>query len=429
VAATGLTATLGATGGLIVGGALAGAAGSVISQAVGIAAGIQSKFSFKGVALAALGGAVGGAFKGFNVFAKMGIGGNVAGSQFLGNVARGAVGSAINQGTAVVTGLQSKFDWAGVAAAGASAGVAGAFRVEGISKINRSIPAYASNAGVNMASAIANGATRSLINGSDFGDNIMAALPDIIAQTVGGMLINGVGDEIDRRVNIATENMTEDNPLTKRQVKMLVKFAISIDQNDKQVAHLLNDEDTQDWIISEDRTLAPTGKALHRETKGLANDLNAAIDDARWRRYYDDVRDRQTGGVDVVVGPFAIQGASKEIREAYSWYLSAVLGTDRGKQFRAAAESTSRQERIVLSTKSHNHGNIRLGVVHININQNSITETDKGRRPSTPLGSLAHELGHVVFGTLDDGPNRMNNVKLNENPVRLQLGLRPRKKY
>lgn len=110
VAATGLTATLGSTGAFIVGGAIAGAAGSVISQAVGLVTGIQDKFSWKGVALGALGGAVGGALKGLDVFAKLGIGGNIAGSEFFGNVARGAVGSAINQGAAVVTGLQKKFD-------------------------------------------------------------------------------------------------------------------------------------------------------------------------------------------------------------------------------------------------------------------------------------------------------------------------------
>ncbi len=39
-----------------------------------------------------------------------------------------------------------------------------------------------------MAGGIANAATRSVIEGTDFGDNLMAALPDIIGQTIGGFV-------------------------------------------------------------------------------------------------------------------------------------------------------------------------------------------------------------------------------------------------
>jgi hypothetical protein len=45
--------------GPVLGGAAAGAAGSVVSQGVGVATGIQQKFSFKGVALAALSAGIG----------------------------------------------------------------------------------------------------------------------------------------------------------------------------------------------------------------------------------------------------------------------------------------------------------------------------------------------------------------------------------
>jgi hypothetical protein len=43
-----------------------------------------------------------------------------------------------------------------------------------------------------MAGDISNAATRSLLEGSDFGDNLMAALPDIIGQTIGGLIADGV---------------------------------------------------------------------------------------------------------------------------------------------------------------------------------------------------------------------------------------------
>ncbi len=45
---------------------------------------------------------------------------------------------------------------------------------------------------VSGASAIANAATRTLVNGSDFGDNLVAALPDVIGGAVGRSLGRGV---------------------------------------------------------------------------------------------------------------------------------------------------------------------------------------------------------------------------------------------
>lgn len=70
----------------------------------------------------------------------------------------------------MATGLQSKFSWAGVAAAGIG-GLTGK---------------YISAPGLRIgANALANAATRSLIDGSDFGDNLIAALPDVMSQVIG----------------------------------------------------------------------------------------------------------------------------------------------------------------------------------------------------------------------------------------------------
>jgi YD repeat-containing protein len=197
-----------AIAGGIAGGALAGAAGSIVSQGVGLATGMQQGFSWKGVALSALSGAAGGgigelgklgnaaaqtalktgqSLTAFGKFATF-----VGGSGVLSGVARGVATSAISQGVGVVTGIQDKFDWAGVAAAGVSGGITSALGVEPISSTNRSIGAYLSNAGASVASDIANAATRSVINGSDFGDNLLAALPDVIGQTIGGIITNGI---------------------------------------------------------------------------------------------------------------------------------------------------------------------------------------------------------------------------------------------
>ena len=96
-------------------GIVGGAVGSIASQAVGIAIGVQTEFSWKGVALAAIGGAVSGGLGASGAFSGLGAAGSV--------ITRAAVGNALTQGIAVVTGLQDQFSWKGVAAAAVGAGV------------------------------------------------------------------------------------------------------------------------------------------------------------------------------------------------------------------------------------------------------------------------------------------------------------------
>jgi hypothetical protein len=55
------------------------------------------------------------------------LGGVFANAGFVGGAARGLAGSALSQGIGVATGLQDKFDWAGIAAAGIGGGVGSQF--------------------------------------------------------------------------------------------------------------------------------------------------------------------------------------------------------------------------------------------------------------------------------------------------------------
>ncbi|MDN6886171.1 LysM domain-containing protein, partial [Variovorax sp. CAN2819] len=104
----------GAYGSLAVSGAVAGVAGSVVSQGVGIAIGAQDSFSWKGVALAAIGGGVNGGLSGVNFTGATDLAGG-AGS--LGNqVIQRALGNAVTQGVSVAMGLQPSFSWKSVAA-------------------------------------------------------------------------------------------------------------------------------------------------------------------------------------------------------------------------------------------------------------------------------------------------------------------------
>jgi YD repeat-containing protein len=159
-------------------GATIGAAASAGSQLFGLATGIQDKFSWKGVALAGISGGIGGGL------AKVPGLDKIAGSSFLGDVAQGVLGNAIGQGIGVATGLQSKFDFAGVAAAGAAAGAANAMGSLIGSPTTRA-GAFGARVAVRTASALAGAATRSVLSGTSFGDNIIAVLPDVIAQTLG----------------------------------------------------------------------------------------------------------------------------------------------------------------------------------------------------------------------------------------------------
>jgi len=175
---------MGAFAGAVAGGAAAGAVSSAVSQGFGVATGIQDKFSWKAVGMAAIAGGIGGAVAPSGGFGENGL----FGSGTLAAAGRGVVSSALTQGVGVATGLQSKFDFAGVAAAGVGAGV-GDF-VGG--RIGDKLGNFGRDLAANTAGGIANAATRSAINGNSFGDNLRAAIPDIIGQAIGNMMVDGI---------------------------------------------------------------------------------------------------------------------------------------------------------------------------------------------------------------------------------------------
>lgn len=186
-AATGLTATFGSVGGAIFGGALAGAAGSIASQGVGLATGIQDQFDWRGVALAGLSSAVAGGLGASGVLS-----GGKGMAAALNGAGRGALGNIATQGIAVATGLQGKFDWAGVAVGAAMGAGTGAIRAPSLGRIGE-------RALSGMAGALAGAATRSLVTGTSFGDNVLATLPDVIGQTIGSLAAEGVAQSGQQR--------------------------------------------------------------------------------------------------------------------------------------------------------------------------------------------------------------------------------------
>src|SRR5690606_8988350 len=88
------------------------------------------------------------------------------------------------QGIGVATGLQNKFDWAGVAAIGVSGAVGGQFGQKAQARFGTTGTRILAG----TAAAITNAATRSAIIGDSFGDSLKQALPTIIGQIAGQAL-------------------------------------------------------------------------------------------------------------------------------------------------------------------------------------------------------------------------------------------------
>jgi LysM repeat protein len=160
-------------------------AGDVAEQLTAMALGDQKNFNWK-----ALGVDVA-------TDALVGVGGS--GDPLI-DAAHAVAANVVRQGLNLALGLQKKFDWTGVAVAGVVGGVTSWAGNElqannvtfGLTDANAIGAARGFTA--SMAGAIAGAASRSLIKGTDFGDNLVSELPDVIGATVGNLFIGGVNN-------------------------------------------------------------------------------------------------------------------------------------------------------------------------------------------------------------------------------------------
>ncbi|KSB91877.1 hypothetical protein AS593_07585 [Caulobacter vibrioides] len=212
VTATGalVTTTLSA-GALIGGGIIAGAAGSIISQGVGLAIGAQDKFSWNAVAMAAIAGGVSAGITSVpgvsQAIKAAGGAGSIGGS-----IVRGVASNVVTQGVAVATGLQKNFDWTNVAVAGVSSGVARWFSGTALaSAMTETLSRSATNATAGLVGGVAGVAARSLLEGSNFGDNIVAALPDMIGNTIGNAIADGLAAKSAKNPEHYEQNEQKEN--------------------------------------------------------------------------------------------------------------------------------------------------------------------------------------------------------------------------
>ncbi|WP_217907534.1 DUF4214 domain-containing protein [Massilia sp. BJB1822] len=195
--AAGLTTSM-----AFVAGAIGGAVGSIASQAVGIALGMQDKFSWKGVALSALGG---GASAGV---ASLGAGGSLgvafAGSETPALVARAALGSVASQAIGNAVGLQSGFNWRNVAVAAAGAGVGAATsRALGEARAFANLGTFADLAR-GTVSGLAAGAAGAIARGGKI--EIARIATDAFGNALGSSLVENFNDSA-RRNQLAEDQM------------------------------------------------------------------------------------------------------------------------------------------------------------------------------------------------------------------------------
>jgi uncharacterized protein RhaS with RHS repeats len=128
--------------------------------------------------------------------------------------------------------------------------------------------------------------------------------------------------------------------------------------------------------------------------------------------------------------PITISGGSASERSAVRDALNRVLQTERGSEMSRKAMETSRQEKIEVVSGAENVGaSPSAGVAFIDPAFAPPTATTAGAIPATTERVVAHELGHSVMEADDDGPNRMNNINQNENPVMRELKEPDRTRY
>jgi hypothetical protein len=191
-------------GGAIGIGAGAAALGSIASQGFGVATGIQSKFNWAGVALSALAGGVSAGL------------GTSFGKDWAAAGARGALSNVITQGIGITSGLQSNFNWAGVATAGIGAGVSNALGWQGTW----------GRAGSGIAAGLAAAAGESLITGNSFGDTLISSLPSIIGNTIGNLV---AGEIVEREALAGVRQLEGADGLSRSELRRTLALTQELD--------------------------------------------------------------------------------------------------------------------------------------------------------------------------------------------------------
>ena len=125
-----------------------------------------------------------------------------------------------------------------------------------------------------------------------------------------------------------------------------------------------------------------------------------------------------------------VTGGTYEQRKLYREAIKKVFGSEHGGDYVREIDVRGYGVTVHLT---HEDDAYSMGApssrVNIDPNYSGEVKTMAGCIPPTPTRLISHEFGHAVMGTLDDGPNRMNNVLRNENPIMRELGEPERLQY
>jgi hypothetical protein len=132
---------------------------------------------------------------------------------------------------------------------------------------------------------------------------------------------------------------------------------------------------------------------------------------------------------------FVIEGGTLAEKLQVQADLKAIFSTPRGAVMLSQLESRrsffffSKDFVIDLNVVSNAYAYPGGDAIYVDPTFHPTIQSTAGPIAATTQRIMAHELGHAVFGTLDDGPARMNNVLMNENPIMSALGGPSRTRY
>ena len=131
--------------------------------------------------------------------------------------------------------------------------------------------------------------------------------------------------------------------------------------------------------------------------------------------------------------PEMINGGTADEQAQVQSAVDQVFSTPEGQQMLAEIDGPWYEHGDPQTLNIDDYGTDEAvpnsGVLDVNPNATLWIQTPNGTAQASLARIIAHELGHSLRGTLDDGPCRMNNVNKNENPVAKALGQPLRIKY
>ena len=171
------------------------------------------------------------------------------------------------------------------------------------------------------------------------------------------------------------------------------------------------------------------GRWLSRDPIGLEGGVNEVTFVGNTPTFHSDV----SGLVIYVSSDY-----NPEERQKILSLLETIKATQRGGVILGSLEKSKRvfvlSKGKYTSDACHDRINEQYDIIYFDASAVIYIEILDGKGGAikmvraSPERVLAHELGHA-FGDKDDGPNRMNNVERNENPVARDLGQPARVTY